>query len=192
MQTNCYLVFDEKSQKGIIIDPGEDADYIQQIILDNGIIPMLIIATHGHFDHILAVSELKLAFKIPFLIHKKDEFLVKSMKKRAEFFLKTKVDPNPSVDGFLEEGREISVGKNNFVVLETAGHTPGSISLFCDEEKIVFSGDLIFADGTYGKNDHKYSDPDKMLKSVWKIQSLPESTTLYPGHGEQFKLRLAK
>ncbi|MBI5465438.1 MBL fold metallo-hydrolase, partial [Candidatus Gottesmanbacteria bacterium] len=67
--TNCYLVWDEKDKKGIIIDPGDDADFIVQKIQDFKVIPSAIIATHGHFDHVLAGLELKLAFNIPFVIH---------------------------------------------------------------------------------------------------------------------------
>ena len=77
LQTNCYLVWDKKTREGIIIDPGDDAEYIISRIKDLEIKPQMILATHGHFDHVLAVLELKLAFKIPFLLHRKDLFLVK-------------------------------------------------------------------------------------------------------------------
>lgn len=188
MQTNCYLVFDKKTREGIIIDPGDDAEYIEQVVLSSGIVPKLIIATHGHFDHILAVNELQLAFKIPFLINKKDEFLVKSMKKRAEFFLKRKIDLNPIVNRFLEERQEMSVGEGKFIVFATPGHTPGSISLVCKNPKIAFVGDLLFKDGTFGRSDHEYSNSEDLKKSVSKIYSLAKGTVFYPGHGEEFSL----
>ena len=69
LQTNCYLVWDRTTRQGIIIDPGDDAEYILNRIRDLEMKPLYILATHGHFDHVLAVFELKLAFKIPFLIH---------------------------------------------------------------------------------------------------------------------------
>ncbi len=188
MQTNCYLVFDKKSREAVIIDPGEDVDYIERVILERELKPLKIIATHGHFDHILGAFELRLAFKIPFLINKKDEFLVKSMKKRAEFFLETKDSLNTIIDGSLEEEDEVTVGEGKLTVIETSGHTPGSISFWNKKEKIVFSGDLIFKDKTFGETGHKYSSLNKVLESISKIKSLPKGTTLYPGHGEEFKL----
>src|SRR3989344_5632855 len=86
LKTNCYLVIED--DKCVIIDPGDDADYIQRIITDEGVKPIKIIATHGHYDHILAVAELKLAYGVPFLMHKADEFLLARMQSSAKRFSK--------------------------------------------------------------------------------------------------------
>ena len=87
MQSNCYLAIDEKTRDCIVLDPGDDGDYIIQIIAREKAKPAFILVTHGHFDHIMAVLDLKLIYKVPFLIHKKDEFLVKSMASSARHFL---------------------------------------------------------------------------------------------------------
>ena len=147
LATNCYLVFDRKSQEGLIIDPGDSADYIMRVLADEKVRPLKILATHGHFDHLLAATELKLAFGIPLLSHKKDEFLVKNIQKSADYFLLEKqgakrrhflqsepIDPPPSVDGFLKEGQKISFGRHKLEVLETPGHTPGSICFYLKEK----------------------------------------------------------
>lgn len=186
LKTNCYLVFDKDSQEGLIIDPGDDADYIMRIIADEQIKPTRILATHGHFDHLLATTELKLAYNIPFLIHRKDEFLVKNMQKSAKYFLKIKeVDPSPAIDGFLSEGQKIPFGRYQLEVLETPGHTPGSVCFFLREKCVLFCGDTVFKDGV-GRTDFSYSNPQDLEKSLQKIFSLPPATIFYPGHGPEF------
>ena len=87
LQTNCYLASCPKTKEAIIIDPGDSGDFISQKILDLKLQPKVIVATHGHVDHIVAVIELKLAFNIPFLVHKKDLFLLKRTKETIEYFL---------------------------------------------------------------------------------------------------------
>ena len=104
LQTNCYLVWDEKVGEGIIIDPGDDADYIINKLRDFNITPKAILATHGHFDHLLAVNELKLAFKIPFLLHQKDLPLLKHMRESTMHFTGADEGPSPKVDIFLKNG----------------------------------------------------------------------------------------
>src|SRR3972149_7292380 len=147
LQTNCYLVFDHQNGEGLIIDPGDDADYIIRIIVEEKIKPLKILATHGHFDHLLAATELKLAYGIPLLIHQEDEFLVKNINRSAQYFLQTeKLPPPPTVDGFLKEGQKISFGKYRLVILETPGHTPGSICFHLEKAGILFCGDTIFKD----------------------------------------------
>src|SRR3989344_8716694 len=85
LSTNCYLLSNKKGE-GIIIDPGDDAEYIKQKLIDYEIIPFYIIATHGHFDHLLAALELKLTYKIPLLMNEKDKFLLARMQSSANFF----------------------------------------------------------------------------------------------------------
>ena len=138
MAENCYLVYDKKTRETVILDPGDDADYLIRKITDLKLKPLLIVATHGHFDHILAVLELKLAYGIPFLIHQKDLFLLKLAQKSAKHFLGIEVDPIPEPDKFIKDGDEICFGKKKLTVMETPGHTPGSICLL--GEKIIFTG----------------------------------------------------
>lgn len=181
LQTNCYLYWDEETTDLFIIDPGDDGDFIIQKILSLNLKPKLIIATHGHFDHVLAVTELKLAFNIPFLLHKDDLFLYQRASKTNTFFTKTQSDPVMPVDRFIKEGDKISVGRLTLDVRETPGHTPGSISLL--GKGIVFSGDTIFARGI-GQTDYSYSSKKDLDLSIKKLLRLPPQTIIYPGHGE--------
>lgn len=184
LKTNCYLITDTKSSETMIIDPGDDTDYITQTVSDNKLKPVRIVATHGHFDHILAVSELKLIYKIPFLLHKADEFLLARMISSAHYFLHTQPTSQiPTIDQGLISNQLISVGTFTFSVLYTPGHTPGSICLYNKRENLLFCGDTIFADGGVGRTDFQYSAKDSLLNSLGVVLNLPLKTTLYPGHG---------
>ncbi len=130
LQTNCYLAWDKSSGKGIVIDPGDDGDYLIRRIRDLEVKPKLIVATHGHFDHVLAVPELKLAFKIPFLMNKKDLFLLKRSAETAHYFTGRVAVPPLMPDKFIKQGDLIKFGKEKLKVIETPGHSPGGVALY--------------------------------------------------------------
>lgn len=186
LQTNCYLVKNKESDESVIIDPGDDGEYIEGVISDKKIRAMAIIATHGHFDHILAASALKLAYNIPFLAHKKDKFLIDAMQSSAQYFLGIKVDPPPSVDSYFKDGSDFRLGESKMHILSTPGHTPGSICLYIKSNNVLFCGDLMFDKGSLGRSDFSYSDTTLLQKSLRKILALPPRTVIYPGHGPAF------
>ena len=183
LQANCYLIFDSEKKEACIVDPGDDADYITRVITDEKVTPTQIIATHGHFDHIMAAAELQLAYNIPFLIHQKDEFLVKRMNETAEHFIGVKAGPSPRISANLEKGSKLNVDKSRIEIIETPGHTPGSISLYDKKAGFVFVGDLLFAGGGVGRTDFSYSNQRELDISIERILRLPEKTILYCGHG---------
>ena len=189
LATNCYLVWDEKTRDSIIIDPGDDGDYIIQKIQDLKLFPKLLIATHGHFDHVLAALELRLAFSISFLIHKNDLFLLNRASQTAKHFLELRFDPSAKPDKFIKEGDTIRFGGEKLKVLETPGHTPGGISLL--GKRIIFSGDTLFADG-FGRTDFSYGSKKDLEKSIEKLFKLPDDTLVYPGHGEEITIEEIK
>lgn len=192
MQTNCYLIFDQENKDCLIIDPGDDADYISKIILELKLNPLKIIATHGHFDHILGVTELKLNFNTPFFINPSDYFLVANMAKNAQFFLGIKTGPPPKIDGRIKDKEEVVIGTHKLLVIKTAGHTPGSICLYCQKQQFLITGDTLFANGTIGRTDFSYSSSPNLKKSLLKIFKLPAETIIYPGHGEKSNLQSEK
>lgn len=188
LQTNCYIVNDKGSNKSIIIDPGDDGEYIQRIISDHKSKAIAIIATHGHFDHILAVSALKLGYNIPFLANKKDKFLIDAMQSSAKYFLRITVDPPPFVDFYLQDKVDFKLGEYKFQILSTPGHTPGSICLYIKSNNVLFCGDLMFEKGSIGRSDFRYSNTALLQKSLRKILALPPQTIIYPGHGSSFTI----
>ncbi len=183
MQANCYIMADLKTKNTCIIDPGDDADYIIRILSDNKLVPTKVIATHGHFDHIMAATELKLAYNIPFLISKNDAFLVRNMQKSARHFLGIMPDLAPQIDKYISEKDTIIIGSHSLSILETPGHTPGSICLYLKKENTLFTGDTIFSGGGVGRTDFSYSSTKKLYKSINKLLLLPQETVFYPGHG---------
>lgn len=193
LDTNCYLVIDKQTSKAVIIDPSDEGDFIISQCQRENVVPNLILATHGHFDHILAATELKLAYKIPFFVNSQDNFLLKDMQKSAKHFLGREiVDPPPEIDGNLSEGDKIKIGKTHLKVLATPGHTPGSICLYAKEDNLVFVGDLIFAGGGLGRTDFSYSSHQDLTQSIAKIFKLPLKSTIYPGHGPSSTLKEEK
>ncbi len=189
LSTNCYLITDKNTKETIIIDPGDDADYIERIINDNNLIPQKLILTHGHYDHMLAAFELKNTYGIPLLTSKKDEFLLKTSPKSARHFSKIKNVLIPKIDFDLDKIKKIVLGKNIFSVIEAPGHTPGGICLVLEKERIIFVGDLIFADGSIGRCDFSYSDCRLLSKSLEIIKNKYSNWKIYCGHGPSFELK---
>lgn len=197
LQTNCYLASCPETKEAIIVDPGDSGDFISQKILDLKLQPKAIVATHGHVDHIVAVIELKLAFNIPFLAHKKDLFLLKRTKETIEYFLGFNPYPELSqwknaekfIDRCVKEGDEIAFGNQKLKVIETPGHTPGGVSLHA--KGVLFSGDTLFKNGV-GRTDLSYSSKEDLEASLQKLSKLPPKTIVYPGHGPETTISAEK
>jgi len=188
LATNCYLAIDQQTNDCLIIDPADDANHISEEILRQRLTPGAIAATHGHFDHLLAAGEIQAAFQIPFFIHKKDEKILKNLNKNTKFWLKREVITLPiKVSGYLQDGSKISFGKSNLEIIHLPGHTPGSVALFNQDDKIAFVGDLISEYGL-GRTDFTYSNKLDFKKSLQKLKDLLVGYRLYPGHGNQFYL----
>ena len=183
MQSNCYFVIDTQKENTFIIDAGDDANYLIKQIDILGLKPLLLIASHGHFDHNMAAYELQSAYNIPYFISEKDLFLLKKMPVSAKYYLNIDSTIIPKSISFLKKGKRYEIEKSYFEVMEIPGHTPGSIGLYNPAEKILFSGDCIFEDGGIGRYDFSYSSKNDLDKSLKKILNLPKDTIIYPGHG---------
>lgn len=183
MQANCYFVIQDK--QCILIDPADSADFILEEISRRNLELVGLVATHGHFDHVMAVGEIQLSFPdIPFYINSEDMFLIKRLEETAKYFLG--FEPHvikPKKFAELKEGT-MHIGNIQFEVLSTPGHTPGSVSLYFRKEAIIFSGDTLF-NGGVGRYDFSYSDKNELKRSVQRLLDLPEFTKIYPGHGEE-------
>ena len=169
MAANCYVIYDGK--EAIVIDPGDDGQYILSKI---GVPLVAIIATHGHSDHVTAAFEVQTALVAPFYIHARDIFFLNRMNV-------PRTNPPPTVTKTLSDGDILPLGLH---VIHTPGHTPGSITLYQPKSKIAFVGDVLFADGAVGRTDFSYSRPLDLSTSIKKILAFPTQTILYCGHGE--------
>ena len=180
LDVNCYLLACEETRKGIVVDPGDDIDTILQLIANNDLDIVEIVATHGHFDHIGRVASLKEKTGAPFAIHKADLFMVKELADIAAF-LGFQTDPPPAVERFIDEGDTIAFGRETLNILHVPGHAPGNIALTWPGHAII--GDTVFA-GSIGRTDLKGADLQTLMHSIrTKILTLPGDTILHPGHG---------
>lgn len=185
LATNCYLFYDQKTKACFIIDPGDDSGFIKNKIKDLDLKPKAILLTHGHFDHTLAVTDLKLIYKIPFYLNKKDLNILKRQVKTAEYFTGIKTDPALMPDKYLKDKQILKLGGLDLRIIATPGHTPGGVSFYSKKEKLIFVGDLIFKDGGYGRTDLQGGNKNQLIQSIKKILFLPPDTIIYSGHGEQ-------
>lgn len=184
MQSNCYLL--ENNNHCIIIDPGDDADYITSKIIELRLKPNFIVSTHGHFDHNMASFEISQNFNIPFYISDKDTFLIKRMRATARHWFKRNDILLPQINTI--ESRLLKLGNLNIKVIEIPGHTPGSLAYYIEKSGIMFAGDLLFKGGGLGRIDFEYSNKEDFKNSLKNVLSYPSNTLIYPGHGEKFRL----
>ena len=182
--TNCYLVWEEKNKHCLIIDAADNGVFISEEIEKLGLKPIMIMATHGHFDHVLGVLALKLIYKIPFACSSKDQFLLERQQETAEFFLRRKIEvPNlRKIDLDLDKETEIKLGKERLRVIKTPGHSPGGVCFYSVKQNLLFSGDTLFK-GAVGRTDFGYGSAEDLRKSLEKIFKLPKKTVVLPGHG---------
>lgn len=184
LDTNCYLILDDETRKVTVIDPADEGEFISEKIQRNNLTLEKIILTHAHFDHILAILTLKLNFNAPIIMHKKDLFLYKKAISSAKHWLNRKIEPLPVPDQFIQGGDQITVGSTTLQIIETPGHTPGSISLHNKNKGILFTGDTLFKNAV-GRTDFEYSKPLDMVDSLKKLANLPPETIILPGHGDE-------
>jgi hydroxyacylglutathione hydrolase len=180
LQTNCYVISDEKTLEAIVVDPGEEADKILRLIRRKGLKVGMIICTHGHFDHVGAVSRVKEETMARVALNRDDIDIYNRAQDQAAFWEFT-IEPPPEPDLFLADQDRVRVGRMNFEVLSTPGHSPGGICLY--GEGVIVSGDTIFA-GSVGRTDFYGGNIDELKKSFLEILSLPTETRILPGHGE--------
>lgn len=180
IQSNCYIVYDEKSLDAMVVDPGDEPERIIDVIEDRKLRVNYIICTHAHFDHIGAVPDIKEKTGAKVVMHKNDLELYLNAKDQAALW-GYDLEPLPSPDMFVVEGDELVVGSLKFKVLHTPGHSPGGICLY--GEGIVLTGDTVFA-GSIGRTDFYGGSIEELKKSFRRIVSLPLSVKIFPGHGE--------
>jgi glyoxylase-like metal-dependent hydrolase (beta-lactamase superfamily II) len=181
LENNCFIIGDEKSKECLIIDPGDEPDRILDFIRKNHFEIKYIICTHGHFDHIGAVSEIKKETGGSVVIHREDLELYMRTKDQAALW-GFELDPQPAPDAFVSEGDTIAIGDLKFEVLYTPGHSPGGICLY--GEGILITGDTLFA-GSVGRTDFPGGDLQALKKSFKRLMSLPDDVRVLPGHGPE-------
>jgi len=188
-QENSYLLIDKLSKKCVLIDPGDEAQKIINFVNEKNIIPIAIINTHAHLDHIGAISEIKAEYSIPFYLHTEEKPILDSYLISCRMF-GMKPAGSPSVDEWLDSSGELLIGPFKFLIIETPGHTPGGCSFLIDD--IIFVGDTLFQ-GSIGRTDLPGGDRKILDKSLIKlINKLNPKTTVYSGHGPSTSIGFEK
>ena len=187
LQENCYVVSDE-TKECVIIDCGafyeKEQKAIAQYIEAQGLNPIHFIATHGHVDHHFGDQFVYKKYGLKVKVHRADAFLMQLLQEQAEAFVGVKLsDDFPSVDQYLNSDDTISFGSHQFTLIETPGHTPGSVFFYCQEEDVAFSGDTLFH-LSIGRTDLQGGSMFQMIQSLRMLSQLPDNTKIYPGHGE--------
>lgn len=182
LQCNCSIFGDEQSREAIVIDPGDNIDQILAILAKHSLKVKAIVITHAHVDHIGGAAKLKVATGAPVHMNQNDQVLYDGIAVQAGW-LGMKTPERTEIDTAAREGDTLSLGGASFHVLETPGHTQGSISIWIPEENKLIAGDTLFRD-SIGRTDLPGGDSQQILRSIHtKLLTLPEDATVVPGHG---------
>ncbi len=185
-QERCSIVWDENGNCAFV-DPGcssaAELSRLTDFVAAKGLRPVCIMLTHGHFDHVLGVAELSVSFGgvLPIYMNPADKYTLE----QNEYFCRFFGAPMPAAfeTADVTEGSVVEVGSLKFEVIETPGHTVGGVCYLERDEKVLFSGDTLFA-GAIGRTDHPGGDYDMIMKSILgKLTVLDGEIRVIPGHG---------
>jgi hydroxyacylglutathione hydrolase len=178
-ETNVYLVSD--AGEALVIDPAPRSfSKIKQAVEEQKLKVSFIFVTHSHWDHIGDLAKLKEALSVPVYVQKEDaQNIIEPGSDGIPCWIEVK---SCLLDKLPSDGDELKVGALSFKVIHTPGHTPGSSCLYCEKEKVLFSGDTLFQ-GTCGNVSFATGSREDMITSLKKLSKLPKETRVLSGHG---------
>ena len=188
LDSNTYLVWDETTREAMTVDCGNEPSTVASVCKAEGLKIIYIVLTHGHYDHADHVRGYKELFEgAPVVCHGDEVKVLTDPDANVSALLGlNRVYPLPDLQ--VSEGDILTLGKTQFTVMHVPGHTPGSICLYCEAEKTLFTGDTLFVRG-YGRTDFKYGSVSDLIASLRRLISLDGDTVFYSGHGREGKLR---
>jgi hydroxyacylglutathione hydrolase len=182
LQCNCSIFGDDQTKEAIVVDPGDNIANILAILQRHQLCVKAIVITHAHIDHIGGAEKLKSATGAPVYMNANDQPLYDSIDEQAQW-LGIEPPARTKIDVDVREGETLQLGENAFHVLDTPGHTQGSISIWIPEQNKLIAGDTLFRD-SIGRTDLPGGDGRKILRSIHsKLLTLPETAIVVPGHG---------
>lgn len=186
---NTYILLDQDQCLSAVVDPGTINDDLINAISSTGSLDMIIL-THGHADHMAAISEYKVLYPEANIIASSDE---------KHFLTDPELNNSKSIAGkeiaveadiYVEDGQVIKFGTHDLRFIKTPGHTPGGMCIYT--EGLLFSGDTLFR-LSVGRTDLAEADTESLMESISnKLYSLPDETMVYPGHGPETTIGLEK
>ena len=180
VQTNCFFLINEDTKELLIIDPADRAQGIIDWIQSEGLKPVAILLTHGHFDHIMAVKEVKEKYQIPVYACMQEEVMLAepTINMTAVYGSACSIKP----DVLLDDGQIFEAAGFSIQMFHTPGHTKGSCCYYIKDEGVLFSGDTLFC-GSVGRTDFPGGSSAEIVRSLHKlVDTLPEDTEVFPGH----------
>ena len=186
LQENCYVVSDE-TKECVIIDCGafypEERTAIVDYIKEKELKPVHLLVTHGHLDHNFGNNTIYEEFGLKPEVSASDESLMKNLDKQAASFYQMTLDYTfPPIGHFFEDNELIKFGSHQFEIILTPGHSRGSVTFYCKEEKVAFTGDTLFQ-GSIGRTDFQGGSMFQIINSLRFLAQLPDEVKVLPGHG---------
>ena len=192
LQTNCYLVADAETGEAMVVDPGAEGERIYAAAeklqgTQASVWVKYVVNTHAHFDHVRAnaplLEKLRASQETPPELVAHAEALPALAQGGNAALFGFRVVPSPEPERVVGEGDRLTLGAHEFQVMHTPGHSPGSISLYCAAESVVFGGDVLFRQGV-GRYDLPGGSWQQLLDSIQQVLfALPDQTVVYSGHG---------
>jgi glyoxylase-like metal-dependent hydrolase (beta-lactamase superfamily II) len=190
-EENTYFVAEDDGKDGVLIDPGIGSMAYLEELLERGLSPERIINTHGHVDHIAGNAAISERLSIPVWCHRREAQLLTDPALNFSAFTPPETK-SPAPERLLDDGEMISFAGNEWQVMHTPGHSPGGICLYCAGEKVLFTGDTLFAKSV-GRTDLPGGDWSTLMNSIReKLLPLPDDVIFYSGHGPEIRLGLSK
>ena len=181
-QENCYIVGDEGTGTGALIDPGDEAARIAIAVEGTNLEISQIIVTHAHIDHVGAIASLVDEYACPVLMHAEAEAMLQTVPQQA-MMMGMRFGKVPKVDRNVADFEVLEVGPLRLHALYTPGHAPGHLSFLVEGEDLVFSGDALFA-GSVGRTDLAGGSMEVLMRSIEeRLLPLPDETRVLAGHG---------
>lgn len=181
VETNCYYVINTATKETIVFDPGDSGDELAAQMRKEMLIPVAILLTHGHFDHILGIPEFRKSFPVPVYAHEEEEEVLANANLNSSGMIGRRI--SMKADHYLKDGDILNLAGLKIQVLFTPGHTKGGVSYYMEELHTVICGDTLFQNSV-GRTDFPTGSMGTLVKSIReKLFTLDDDVTVLPGHG---------
>ncbi|QHQ61199.1 MBL fold metallo-hydrolase [Anaerocolumna sedimenticola] len=183
VSTNCYIVSNENTKEAIIIDPADQASVITNLLKEQGLHPVAILLTHGHFDHIMAAEEVAKYYHIPVIAGEAEKELLADPDLNGGYMIRKNI--TLKADQLIQDKDQITLAGLKIQMIHTPGHTAGGMCYYFDKEKILISGDTLFLESV-GRTDLPTGNAKTLIESIkQKLMVLPDDVMVCPGHGDR-------